>query len=208
MGFTSRVCAVNFCLIFHSLLPGPLPSTSLSFYLISKLTRANTALVTPLSPPTPATWLLTLDFTPPSLMTRLFPPSSQMLPIFQGTIKALLFYEAFPFCFHWFFSPLPKRLSPVLLIKYRIYPTLYYWVLLKKKKYLFFIEGYLLYRILLFSVKPHHEPAIGIHISPPFWNSLPSLSPSHPSRWIQSPCLSFVSHTANSCSPSILHMVM
>ena len=138
MGFTSRVCAVNFCLIFHSLLPGPLPSTSLSFYLISKLTRANTALVTPLSPPTPATWLLTLDFTPPSLMTRLFPPSSQMLPIFQGTIKALLFYEAFPFCFHWFFSPLPKRLSPVLLIKYRIYPTLYYWVLLKKKVFIFY----------------------------------------------------------------------
>ena len=73
------------------------------------------------------------DFTPPSLMTRLFPPSSQMLPIFQGTIKALLFYEAFPFCFHWFFSLLPKRLSLVLLIKYRIYPTLYYWVLFKKK---------------------------------------------------------------------------
>ena len=28
---------------------------------------------------------------------------------------------------------------------------------------LFFIEGYLLYRILLFSVKPQHESAIGIH---------------------------------------------
>ena len=39
---------------------------------------------------------------------------------------------------------------------------------------------------------------IGIHISPPFWNSLPSPSPSHLSRLIQSPCLSFQSHTANS----------
>ena len=33
---------------------------------------------------------------------------------------------------------------------------------------LFFIEGQLLYRIWLFSVKPQHESAIGIHISPPF----------------------------------------
>ena len=33
---------------------------------------------------------------------------------------------------------------------------------------LFFIEGQLLYRILLFSVKPQHESAIVIHISPPF----------------------------------------
>ena len=31
---------------------------------------------------------------------------------------------------------------------------------------LFFIEGQLLYRILLFSVKPQHELAIGILISP------------------------------------------
>ena len=35
--------------------------------------------------------------------------------------------------------------------------------------------------------------AIGIHILPPFWTSLPSPSPSHPSRLIQSPCLSFLS---------------
>ena len=40
----------------------------------------------------------------------------------------------------------------------------------------------MLYRVLLFSVKPQHESAIGIHISPPFWNSLPSVSPSHPGR--------------------------
>ena len=32
----------------------------------------------------------------------------------------------------------------------------------------FLIERLLLYRILLFSVKPQHESAIGIHISPPF----------------------------------------
>ena len=37
-----------------------------------------------------------------------------------------------------------------------------------------------------------------IHISPPFWNYLPSSSPSHPSRLIQSSCLSFLRHTANS----------
>ena len=72
----------------------------------------------------------------------------------------------------------------------------------------FFIEGLLLYRILLFSVKPQHESAIGIHISLPFWNSLPSPSLSHPSRLIQGPCLSFLSHTANSHWLSILHMVI
>ena len=32
---------------------------------------------------------------------------------------------------------------------------------------LFFIEGLLLYRILLFSAKLQHESAIGIHVSPP-----------------------------------------
>ena len=53
-----------------------------------------------------------------------------------------------------------------------------------------------LYRILLFSVKPQHESDIGIHIAPPFLTSLPSPSPSHPSRLTQSPCLSFLSHTA------------
>ena len=66
----------------------------------------------------------------------------------------------------------------------------------------------LLYRILLFSVKPQHESAIGIHISAPFWSSLPSPSPSHPSRLIQSPCLSFLNCTANSWWLPILHMVI
>ena len=43
----------------------------------------------------------------------------------------------------------------------------------------------MLYRIL-FSVKPQHESAIGLHIYPPFGTSLPSPSPSHLSRLIQS----------------------
>ena len=73
---------------------------------------------------------------------------------------------------------------------------------------LFFYWRIIVYRILLFSVNPQHESAIGIHISPPFWTSLPSPSPSHPSRLIQSPCLSFLSHTANSCWLYILHMVI
>ena len=76
------------------------------------------------------------------------------------------------------------------------------------KKIIHFIEGWLLYRILLFSVKPQQESAIGIHISPPVWTSLPSPAPSHPSRLIQSPCLSFLSQTANSRWLSISHMVM
>ena len=41
---------------------------------------------------------------------------------------------------------------------------------------------------------------------PSFWISLPSPSPSHPSRLIQNPC--FLSHTANSRWLSILYMVM
>ena len=39
----------------------------------------------------------------------------------------------------------------------------------------------------------------GIHISLPLRTSLPSPSASHPSRLTQSPGLSFLSHTANSC---------
>ena len=45
----------------------------------------------------------------------------------------------------------------------------------------FFIEGLLLYRILLFSVKPQHESAIGLHIMlsllnlPPISLPIPSL---------------------------------
>ena len=65
------------------------------------------------------------------------------------------------------------------------------------KKIFFFIEGIALQNFFLFSVKPQHESAIDTHISHPFWTSHPSYDPSHPSRLIQSPCLSFLSDTAN-----------
>ena len=62
----------------------------------------------------------------------------------------------------------------------------------------------LLCRILWFSVEPKHESAIGIHMSPPFWTSLPSPSLPLPSRLVQSPCLSSLRHSANSHWLSIL----
>ena len=65
----------------------------------------------------------------------------------------------------------------------------------------------MLYRILLFSAKYQHESAIGIHMSPP-WTSLPSPSPFHQSRLLQSPCLSSLSHIANSHWLSVLHVVI
>ena len=43
---------------------------------------------------------------------------------------------------------------------------------------------------------------------PPTWTSVPSPSPSHPSRLLLSPGLSSLRHTANSHWLSILHMVM
>ena len=49
------------------------------------------------------------------------------------------------------------------------------------------------YSILLFSAKPQHESAIGIHIFPPF--ETPSRLPPH---LTQSHCLSFLSHIATS----------
>ena len=49
---------------------------------------------------------------------------------------------------------------------------------------------------------------IYIYISLPFWTSFPSPSPSHPSRLIQHPCLSFLRHTGKFHWLSILHMVM
>ena len=51
---------------------------------------------------------------------------------------------------------------------------------------------------MLVSVKLQHESAIGIPISPSFWTSLPSPTPSHPSRLVQSPCLGFLRYTASS----------
>ena len=74
--------------------------------------------------------------------------------------------------------------------------------------YFFLIDIWLLYRIFLLSVKPQQESAIDIHISQHFWTSLPSSSPSHTSRLIQRPCLTLLSHTANSRWLPILHMVM
>ena len=62
--------------------------------------------------------------------------------------------------------------------------------------------------VLLVSAKHQHESAIGVCKSPPSWTSLSSPSSSHPSRLSQSPCLSSLSHTANSPRLSILHMVV
>ena len=39
----------------------------------------------------------------------------------------------------------------------------------------------------LFSVKPQQGSAIGICVSPPFWNSLPSSSQLHPLGWYRAP---------------------
>ena len=66
------------------------------------------------------------------------------------------------------------------------------------KNYLFLIDWCLLYNIGLISVIHQHELTIGIRISPPSWISLPPPAHSHPSRLLQSPSLSSLSHTANS----------
>ena len=47
-----------------------------------------------------------------------------------------------------------------------------------------------------------------IPVFPPSWISLPLPSPSHPSRLLQSPSLSSLSHKAKSHCLSILHMVI
>ena len=100
---------------------------------------------------------------------------------------------------HWFTREVPYFwgffLIFIFIVKYIKLPATYMQFIFFN---LFFIEGKLLYKILLFSVKPLHESAIGTHISPPFRTSLPSSAPSKPSRLIQSPCLSFLSHTTNS----------
>ena len=68
------------------------------------------------------------------------------------------------------------------LCMFLIFFLIYYFFLIN----LIFIEAQSLYRILLFSVKPQHESAIGIHISPPFWNSR---LPPHPTPlgWYRAP---------------------
>ena len=65
----------------------------------------------------------------------------------------------------------------------------------------------MLYRILLVSAKYQCESAIGIHMSPPSWTSLPPPSLVHPSRLLQSPSLSSLRHAANSHWLSLLHLV-
>ena len=69
-------------------------------------------------------------------------------------------------------------------------------------------EGWLLYRILWFFVIHQQESSMGLPMPPPSWNFVPFPSPSHPSSWSQSPCLISLSHTANPCWLSILHVVM
>ena len=61
---------------------------------------------------------------------------------------------------------------------------------------------------MLISAIHQHESAIGIHISPPSWTFLPSPTPFHPSRMLQSTSLSPLCHTADSHWLSILHMVI
>ena len=51
---------------------------------------------------------------------------------------------------------------------------------------LFLIGGQLLYNVVVVSAIHWHESAIGIHTSPPLWMSLPTPTPSHPSRLSQS----------------------
>ena len=77
------------------------------------------------------------------------------------------------------------RNSPSLYICRNLFAFIFFlvkYLLTHFKNFIYFlIEWYLLYRLLLFSVKPQHESAIGIHISSPFWTSLHSSFPSHPS---------------------------
>ena len=56
---------------------------------------------------------------------------------------------------------------------------------------LFFYWRTIALQMFFSSIKPEHESAIGIHIFPPSWNSLPSPSPSHPSRLITEPLFEF-----------------
>ena len=45
---------------------------------------------------------------------------------------------------------------------------------------LFFYWKIIALQNFVFSVKPQHESALGTHMFPPFWISLPTPSPSHP----------------------------
>ena len=67
------------------------------------------------------------------------------------------------------------------------------------------IEGSLLYSILWCSVIYQQESAMG---TPSLSNCPPSPYTYCPSRWSQSPCLKFLSHTANSHWLSISHVAL
>ena len=60
-----------------------------------------------------------------------------------------------------------------------------------------------MYNIDLISVIHQHELTIGVHMSSASWISPPPPAQPHPSRLLQSPSLSSLSHTANSHWPSI-----
>ena len=64
------------------------------------------------------------------------------------------------------------------------------------------------YNFVLVSDIHQHGSAIGIYMSPPSWASLPPSTPSHPCRLSQSPCLSSLSHIANSYWLSIVHVLV
>ena len=74
--------------------------------------------------------------------------------------------------------------------------------------YLFLIEGQLLYNIGLISAIRQHELAIGVHMSPPSWTSLLPPTLSYPSRFLQSPWLSPLSHTANFCRLCVSYTIV
>ena len=74
--------------------------------------------------------------------------------------------------------------------------------------YLFLRDWWLLYNIGLISAICQHELASGVHMSPPSWTSLPPPALSHPSRLLQNPSLSSLSHTANFHWLSILYMIV
>ena len=92
--------------------------------------------------------------------------------------------------------------SPIQSLLYLLFSSVALFI------YLFLIEGWLLYSIMLVSTKHQHESAISLPMSLPTSTSLPPSSPSHPSRLLPSLGLSSLSQTENSHWLSILHMVM
>ena len=66
----------------------------------------------------------------------------------------------------------------------------------------------MLYKILWFSVIHQQESVTGTPMFSPFQTPLTSPSPSHPPRLSQSPCLSPLSHTANSHSVQFSHSIV